>query len=161
MTDRTEGAFALHHSGQPARILLVEDNPADVRLTRESLKDCRFSNELFVAKDGEEAIQFLCQEGHHISSPRPDLVLLDLNLPRKDGRAVLAFAKGRVDLKEIPIVILSSSRAKRDIVQTYALHANCYISKPLGIEEFSGVVKAIESFWFSIVKLPRDATNMD
>jgi CheY-like chemotaxis protein len=151
----------IRSAATPTKILLVEDNPADVRLTRESLKDCRLINELFVAKDGDEAIQFLCQKGLHAAAPRPDLVLLDLNLPRKNGRDVLAFAKNSQDLKEIPIIILSSSREKRDILQSYALHANCYISKPLALEEFSDVVQAIEEFWFSIVKLPRDAEKMN
>jgi CheY-like chemotaxis protein len=148
-------------TGAPAKILLIEDNPADVRLTRESLKDCRFVNELFVAKDGEEGIQFLSQEGRYSSAPRPDLVLLDLNLPRKNGREVLSFAKGRMDLKEIPVIILTSSRERRDILQTYSMNANCYISKPLDLQEFSEVVRAIEGFWFSIVELPSDAREMN
>ncbi len=151
----------MRETGVPAKILLVEDNPADVRLTRESLKDCRIMNELFVAKDGEEAIQFLCQEGKHRHAPRPDLVLLDLNLPGKNGREVLSFAKSRLDLKEIPVIILTSSRAKNDILQTYALHANCYISKPLDLQEFTAVVQSIEDFWFSIARLPRDANEMN
>jgi CheY-like chemotaxis protein len=148
-------------AGVPAKILLVEDNPADVRLTQESLKDCRLTNELFIAKDGEEAIQFLRQEGKYSSMPRPDLVLLDLNLPRKNGREVLAFAKGNLEFKEIPVIVLTSSREKGDILQAYAMHANCYISKPLQLEEFSDVVKAIEDFWFSIVKLPRDGAALN
>jgi CheY-like chemotaxis protein len=147
--------------GTPTKILLVEDNPADVRLTRESLKDCRLLNELFVAKDGDEAIQFLCQKGQHAGAPRPDLVILDLNLPRKSGREVLEFAKKSLDLQEIPIIILTSSREKSDILQSYALHANCYISKPLGLEEFVGVVEAIEEFWFSIATLPADTKKMN
>ncbi len=146
---------------EAANILLVEDNPADVRLTAESLKDCRIVNTLYVAKDGVEAIDFLCQEGAHRFAPRPDLVLLDLNLPRKNGREVLAFAKSRLDLMDIPVIILSSSRAKLDILQTYALHANCYISKPLDLDEFSEVVRAIEDFWFSIAQLPGDAMEMN
>jgi CheY-like chemotaxis protein len=148
-------------AGVPAKILLVEDNPADVRLTRESLKDCKIMNELFVTKNGEDAIEFLGQEGKYKCAPRPDLVLLDLNLPGKNGRDVLSFTKGRFDLKEIPVIILTSSRAKQDILQTYAMHANCYISKPLDLHEFSEVVQAIEGFWFSIVELPRDATEMN
>jgi CheY-like chemotaxis protein len=147
--------------GVPAKILLVEDNAADVRLTRESLKDCRIINELFVSRDGEDAIQFLGQEGRHGSAPRPDLVLLDLNLPGKTGKEVLSFAKGRDDLREIPVIILTSSRAKHDILQAYAMHANCYISKPLDLEEFSEVVQAIEEFWFTIVKMPRDAKDFN
>jgi chemotaxis family two-component system response regulator Rcp1 len=151
----------MYLNSSPAKILLVEDNSADVRLTRESLKDCRIATELFVAKDGEDAIKFLCQEGKHSSSPRPDLVLLDLNLPGKTGRDVLSFAKGRSDLKEIPVIILTSSRARLDILQTYEMHANCYISKPLDLQEFSDAVRAIELFWFSIAQLPRDAAKMN
>jgi len=139
----------------PVKILLVEDNPADVRLTQESLKDCKVLNELFTARDGVEAIEFLSRTGEYSSVPLPDLILLDLNLPRKDGREVLTFIKASPELKTIPVVILTSSRAERDIVQSYALHCNCYISKPLDIDEFAEVVKAIEGFWFSIVKLPR------
>ncbi len=147
--------------GVPAKILLVEDNPADVRLTQESLRESQIKNELFIAKDGEEAIKFLCQEGEYGTAPRPDLVLLDLNLPKKTGRDVLFFAKSRLDLMEIPVIILTSSRAKQDILQTYAMHANCYISKPLDLEEFSEVVRSIEDFWFSVVQLPRDAKRIN
>jgi CheY-like chemotaxis protein len=134
--------------------LLVEDNLADARLTQESLKDCKVINELFTARDGIEAIDFLSKKGKFKSMPQPDLILLDLNLPRKDGKEVLAFIKESPALKAIPVVVLTSSRAERDIVQSYALHCNCYISKPLDIDEFGEVVNAIEGFWFSIVKLP-------
>jgi CheY-like chemotaxis protein len=137
---------------------MVEDNLADARLTEESLKDCKVLNELFVVRDGIEAIDFLSQAGQYTSVPQPDLILLDLNLPRKDGKEVLAFIKESPVLKMIPVVILTSSRAERDIIQSYALHCNCYISKPLDIDEFGEVVNAIEGFWFSIVKLPRPST---
>lgn len=141
--------------GLPIKILLVEDNLADARLTKESLKDCKVLNELFTVRDGVEAIDFLSKKGDFESAPQPDLILLDLNLPKKDGKEVLAYIKDSPELKAIPVVILTSSRAERDIVQSYSLHCNCYISKPLDIDEFGEVVKAIEGFWFSIVKLPR------
>lgn len=138
----------------PVKILLVEDNIADARLTQESLKDCKVLNDLYIVSDGEEAIQFLFKRDKHQSAPRPDLILLDLNLPRKNGREVLALIKDDPELKSIPVVILTSSRAERDIASTYDLHANCYITKPIDLDEFAEVVKAIEGFWFSIVKLP-------
>ncbi len=140
----------------PVKILLVEDNLADARLTEESLKDCKVLNELFIVRDGVEALEISVSEWEIPSpQPQPDLILLDLNLPKKDGREVLSFIKDNPELKTIPVVILTSSRAERDIVQSYALHCNCYISKPLDIDEFGEVVKAIEGFWFSIVKLPK------
>jgi CheY-like chemotaxis protein len=145
--------------GVPIKILLVEDNLADARLTQESLKDCKVLNELFTARDGVEAVEFLSQTGKYESVPHPDLILLDLNLPRKDGREVLAFIKESPELKSIPVVVLTSSRAERDIVQSYELHCNCYISKPLDIDEFGEVVNAIEGFWFAIVKLPGSGAN--
>jgi CheY-like chemotaxis protein len=123
-------------------------------LTRESLKDCKVLNQLSFVPDGEEAIDFLFRKGKHHSAPRPDLILLDLNLPRKNGREVLATIKGDPDLKSIPVVILTSSRSERDIAASYNLHANCYITKPIDLDEFADVVKAVEGFWFSIVKLP-------
>ncbi|MBS1852331.1 MAG: response regulator [Acidobacteria bacterium] len=141
----------------PVRILLVEDNAADARLTRESLKECKVWNELFVVSDGEEALQFLGRTGNFSQMLRPDLILLDLNLPRKDGREVLAEIKQDPELRTIPVVILTSSAAERDIAQSYNLHANCYITKPIDLDEFSEVVRAIDGFWFSIVKLPRAA----
>jgi CheY-like chemotaxis protein len=139
----------------PIKILLVEDNLADARLTEESLKDCKVVNDFYTVRDGVEAIEFLSRRGKYRRAPLPDLILLDLNLPRKDGREVLTFIKESPATKATPVVILTSSRAERDIVESYALHCNCYISKPLDIDEFSQVVKAIEGFWFSIVKLPR------
>jgi CheY-like chemotaxis protein len=133
---------------------LVEDNSADARLTKESFKECKFLNELYIVSDGVEALQFLTKTDKYTKAPRPDLILLDLNLPRKDGREVLAAIKNDPATKMIPVVILTSSAAERDIAQTYNLHGNCYITKPIDLEEFAEVVKAIEGFWFSIVKLP-------
>jgi two-component system, chemotaxis family, response regulator Rcp1 len=140
----------------PVKILLVEDNVADARLTVESLKDCKVFNQLSFVSDGEEAIDFLYRRGKHHSASRPDLILLDLNLPRKNGREVLAQIKTDPDLKSIPVVILTSSNSERDIVTSYNLHANCYITKPIDLDEFAEVVRAVEGFWFSIVKLPMD-----
>lgn len=141
-------------SGEPIRILLVEDNPADVRLTREALADAKVRNEIHVAIDGVDAMDFLRQRGKYAAAPRPDVVLLDLNLPKKDGREVLAEIKGDPDLKRIPVVILTSSRAEEDIVRTYNLHANCYVSKPVDLNQFLYVVKSIEDFWLTVVRLP-------
>lgn len=135
-------------------ILLVEDNPADVDLTRETMELCKIVNNLHVVHDGVEALQFLRQEGRFVDAPRPDLILLDLNLPRKDGREVLSEIKDDQRLKTIPVVILTSSEAEKDIVKTYSLGANCYITKPVDLEQFAHVVEAIESFWFMVVKLP-------
>ena len=137
-----------------ADILLVEDNPGDVRLAYEALKECKFLNKLYWVEDGMEAMAFLRQEGKYSDVPRPDLVLLDLNLPRKDGREVLAEIKTDETLKRIPVVILTVSRAEDDILKSYNLHANCYISKPFEVEQFMQVIKSIESFWFAIAKLP-------
>ena len=135
-------------------ILLVEDNPADIRLTTEILKDAKLCNTLHVARDGIEAMQFLRQEGTFADMPRPDLILLDLNLPRMDGRDVLRDIKKDATLKRIPVVILTTSDAEQDILKSYDLNANCYITKPVDLEQFSKVVHSIEDFWFSIVKLP-------
>jgi len=139
---------------KPVEILLVEDNPGDVRLTMEVLKDTKMMNILNVAEDGVEAMAYLHREGIYADKPRPDLVLLDLNLPRKDGREVLAEIKADPDLKAIPVVILTTSKAECDIVKTYDLHANCYIIKPINLEQFIEVVRAIENFWLSVVMLP-------
>lgn len=141
-------------SAKPVEILLVEDNPGDVRLTREGLKEAKVRNNLHVAQDGVAAMAFLRQEGKYAGAPRPDLILLDLNLPKKDGRQVLAEIKQDPNLKRIPVVILTSSQAERDIISTYDLHANCYISKPVSLEQFIIVVRAVEDFWLTIVKLP-------
>jgi len=140
--------------GRPVEILLVEDNAGDVRLAREGLRECKLLNNLHVAEDGVRALAFLRRQGEHAKAPRPDLIMLDLNLPRKDGREVLREIKEDEDLKRIPVVILTTSKAEEDIVKSYSLHANCYVTKPLAIEQFITVVKAIESFWFTIVKLP-------
>lgn len=139
---------------QAIEILLVEDNPADVRLTQEALKEAKVVNRLSVVMDGEEAMAFLRREGRHVEAPRPDLILLDLNLPRMDGREVLAQLKSDPDLRRIPVVILSGSSAEEDLVRAYDLHANCYVVKPVGAEEFAKIVKAIPTFWLSVVALP-------
>jgi CheY-like chemotaxis protein len=139
---------------RPVEILLVEDNPGDVRLTRETLKDFTQLNHLTVVGDGIEAMAFLRREGKYAKASRPDLILLDLNLPRKDGREVLAEIKVDEQLKRIPVVILTTSGAEQDILSTYELHANCYITKPVDLDQFSAVVKSIESFWFTTVRLP-------
>ncbi len=135
-------------------ILLVEDSPGDVRLTREALKESKILNHISVVGDGVEALSFLRREGDHDGAARPDVVLLDLNLPKKDGREVLAEIKGDPGLKRIPVVILTTSQAEEDILRTYDLHANCYITKPVDLDQFMKVVRAIEDFWLSIVKLP-------
>lgn len=141
-------------SGRPIEILLVEDNPADVRLTQEALKDGKLLNTLSVVGDGVEAIAFLRRQGKYADAPRPDLILLDLNLPKKDGREVLAEIKTDETLKSIPVVVLTVSKAEEDILKTYKLHANCYITKPVDLDQFISVTQSIEDFWFSIVKLP-------
>jgi two-component system, chemotaxis family, response regulator Rcp1 len=135
-------------------ILLVEDNPADVRLTLEALRDGKVRNRLHVAKDGIEALAFLQNEGHFADAPLPDVILLDLNLPKKDGREVLAEIKSHPEWRRIPVVILTTSRAEEDILRSYDLHANCYISKPLDLDSFLRIVKSIEEFWLEIVELP-------
>ena len=140
--------------GRPVEILLVEDNAGDVRLAREGLRECKLLNNLSVAGDGVKALAFLRQEGEYAKAPRPDLIMLDLNLPRKDGREVLKEIKEDEQLKSIPVVILTTSKAEEDVVKSYSLHANCYVTKPLAIEQFINVVQAIETFWFTIVKLP-------
>jgi len=142
------------NDSQPVHVLLVEDNPADVRLTREVLADGKITNTLHVVADGEEAMAFLRHKGPFASAPRPDLILLDLNLPKKDGREVLAEVKSDPSLKLIPVVILTTSRSDRDILESYNLHANCYISKPVDLLQFMEVVRTIEDFWLSIVRLP-------
>jgi len=138
----------------PIEILLVEDNPGDVRLTVEALKDGKVSNRLSVVGDGVEAMAFLRREGRFANAPRPHLILLDLNLPKKDGREVLAEVKQDPNLKRIPVVILTTSQTEQDILRSYELHANAYITKPVDFEHFMGVVKSVEDFWLTIVKLP-------
>lgn len=137
-----------------AKILLVEDNPGDVRLTREALKEGKILNDLSVVGDGVEALAYLRREDGYAGAERPDLILLDLNLPKKDGREVLEEIKGDGDLKKIPVVVLTTSAAERDILKAYDLHANCYITKPVDLGQFIKVVQLIEDFWLTIVKLP-------
>jgi len=138
----------------PIEVLLVEDNPADVRLTREALKEEKFYSNLHVVSDGVEAMAFLRREGEYANAPRPDLILLDLNLPRKDGRQVLEEIKADPDLKVIPVVVLTISKAEEDILRSYQLHANCFISKPVDLGQFLKVAQSIQEFWLTIVKLP-------
>ena len=139
---------------RPVEILLVEDNPGDVRLTREALRAGKVRNNLYVASDGVDALAFLRREGQYADAVRPDLILLDLNLPRKDGREVLQEIKADATLRYIPVVVLTSSQAEQDILRAYDLHANCYVSKPVDLDQFIHVVHSIEDFWFTIVKLP-------
>ena len=138
----------------PVQILLVEDSPGDVRLTQEALRDAKIANELHVAEDGEAAMRFLRREGEHVDAPRPDLILLDLNLPRKDGREVLEELKSDEQLRRIPVIVLTTSVADRDIARSYDLHVNCYITKPIDLGEFIQVVRSIEDFWLQLVRLP-------
>jgi chemotaxis family two-component system response regulator Rcp1 len=139
---------------RPVEILMIEDNPGDVRLTQEALKEGRLWNHLTVARDGIEALECLHHAGPFQHVKTPDLILLDLNLPRKDGREVLAEIKADDHLKLIPVVVLTTSRAEEDILKSYKLHANCYITKPVDFTQFSSVVRSIENFWFTVVKLP-------
>jgi chemotaxis family two-component system response regulator Rcp1 len=143
-----------NENGRPIEILLVEDNPGDVRLTREALSEAKVRNSLSVAGDGVDALAFLRREGAYSTVPRPDIILLDLNLPKKDGRQVLAEVKADPRLLRIPVVILTTSKAEEDILKTYDLHANCFITKPVDFDQFVKVVKSIEHFWLSIVTLP-------
>jgi chemotaxis family two-component system response regulator Rcp1 len=139
---------------KPISILLVEDNPADIRLTEEALKECKLVNSLSVVTDGEAALAHLRREGEYTDVSRPDLVLLDLNLPRKSGQEVLAEMRADEDLKSIPVVVLTASRAEKDVIMSYDLSCNCYVIKPLDFDQFNEVVQAIQDFWFTIVKLP-------
>ena len=138
----------------PIEILLVEDNPGDVRLTREALKEGKVYSNLHTAKDGVEAMEFLRRHGKYKDAPRPDIILLDLNLPRKDGREVLEEIKSDELLKRIPVVVLTTSKAEEDVLRTYNLHANCYVTKPVDLEKFMVVVKSIDVFWLTVVTLP-------
>ena len=144
----------MNYRRDPIRILLVEDNPGDVRLTIEALKDGKVENPLETVKDGVEALAYLRQEGPYAGKQLPELILLDLNLPRMDGREVLAAIKSDPKLMNIPVVVLTTSEAEQDIVRSYNLHANCFITKPVNFEQFSAVVKAIDNFWLSVVTLP-------
>jgi len=147
MSERDKGA-------PPVEILLVEDNPGDVRLTKEALKEGKVYNNLHWARDGVEALEFLKREGKHAAAPRPDIILLDLNLPKKDGREVLAVIKRDADLKHIPVVVLTTSKADEDVLRSYELHANCYVTKPVDLEKFIQVVQSIDRFWLTVVTLP-------
>ncbi len=140
--------------GKPIEILLVEDNPDDANLTVDALKEGRVRNNVRVVEDGIEAMSYLRRQGRNATALRPDLILLDLNLPRKNGREVLAEIKEDRDLKRIPVVIMTTSKSEQDVFDSYNLHANCYITKPVDLDQFMGVVRKIEDFWFTIVKLP-------
>jgi chemotaxis family two-component system response regulator Rcp1 len=143
-------------AGKPIEILLVEGNPGDVRLTQETFQESKVRNNLYVAKDGVEALDFLRKQGEFQDAKHPDIILLDLNLPRMDGYELLAEIKADPDLKRIPVVILTTSMDEADILRTYDLHANCYITKPVDMAQFITVVRSLEEFWFTIVKLPPD-----
>ena len=138
----------------PIELLLVEDSEPDVRLTIEALREAKVKNRLWVVEDGVEALDFLRQQGRHADAPRPDLILLDLNLPRKDGRQVLKEIKNDDSLKRIPVVVLTTSKSEEDVLRAYSLHANCYITKPVDFNRFMEVVKSIENFWLPVVSLP-------
>jgi two-component system, chemotaxis family, response regulator Rcp1 len=140
---------------RPAEVLLVEDNPGDVRLTQEALKDGRLLVNLTVAYDGVEALDILHRRGPHANKPRPDLILLDLNLPKKNGREVLEAIKADENLKPIPVIVMTTSKAEQDIHRAYNLNANCYVNKPVDLDEFLEVVRSIEDFWLTIVTLPQ------
>ncbi|MBI2959968.1 MAG: response regulator [Betaproteobacteria bacterium] len=149
MSDRTKDAA-------PVEILLVEDNPGDVRLTKEALKEGKVYSNLHWAKDGVEALDFLRRKGNHRDATRPDIILLDLNLPKVDGRQVLAEIKQDEDLMRIPVVILTTSKAEEDVLRSYELHANCYVTKPVDLEKFIAVVRSIDAFWLTVVTLPSE-----
>jgi two-component system response regulator len=140
---------------RPIEILLVEDNPGDVELTREALDTAKVSNRLHVVDDGADAVEFLFRRGRFKDVPRPDIILLDLNLPKKDGRQVLSEIKAEPSLAQIPVVVLTTSQAEEDILRAYQLHANCYVTKPVDFNQFLHIVSTIEEFWLSVVKLPK------
>ena len=143
-----------HNSDKAIHILMVEDNPGDVRLALEAFKESKIRNTMNVLEDGAEVMPYLRQEGKYANAIRPDIILLDLNLPKKDGREVLSEIKNDPDVKAIPVVILTTSQAQKDIMNAYNLHVNCYITKPVDLDQFLNVVKAIDNFWLTIVKLP-------
>ncbi len=147
--------IAQNKSMETIDILLVEDNPGDIDLTREALEEAKVLNRLHVVEDGEQALDFVFRRGQFTDAPRPDLILLDLNLPKRDGREVLEAIRSDANMTDIPIVILTSSQAEEDIVRAYRLHANCYITKPVNFVQFLKIIHAIEDFWLTIVKLPR------
>ena len=151
---KEEHSMNIDSLGRPADFLLVEDNPGDVRLTQEALKSHKVQNNLHVVTDGEEAMAFLRRQGKYKDAPRPDIILLDLNLPKKDGREVLAEIKSDSSLKTIPVVIITSSEAEQDVIKSYNLNANCYVTKPVDLDQFIKVVQSINDFWLTIVKLP-------
>ena len=144
----------IRNGGEPVEILLVEDNPGDYRLTKEALKEGKVYNNLYWVKDGVEAIEFLKRRGNYADVPRPDIILLDLNLPKKDGREVLQEIKQDSDLRAIPVVILTTSQAEEDVLRSYDLHANCYVTKPVDLDKFIVVVQSIDRFWLNVVTLP-------
>lgn len=146
-------------STETAQILLVEDNPGDVRLTKEAFKQGRIENDLYVVSDGTKALDFLAQQNEYSDAPRPDLILLDLNLPRTDGEEVLLELKADPQLRSIPVIVLTSSRADEDIARSYELHANAYLTKPVDPDEFIETVRAFEEFWFSVVRLPPEVEH--
>ncbi len=144
----------IRNAGEPVEILLVEDNPGDYRLTKEALKEGKVYNNLHWAQDGVDALDFLNRRGKHAGAPRPDIILLDLNLPKKDGREVLSEIKGDEDLRKIPVVILTTSKAEEDVLKSYDLHANCFVTKPVDLDKFIVVVQSIDRFWLTVVTLP-------
>ncbi|WP_333879112.1 response regulator [Methylobacter sp.] len=148
--------MSIENIGRVAEFLLVEDNPGDVRLTCEALTESKVKNNLSIVGDGMEAMAFLHREGKYADAPRPDVILLDLNLPKKNGLEVLAEIKADSNLKRIPVVIITSSEAEQDVLKTYDLHVNCYVNKPVDLEQFIKVVQSIETFWLTIVKLPSE-----
>ena len=156
MADAISPMHQTGRQGRPIEILLVEDNPGDVRLTIEALLDAKVHNNLYVVGDGIEAMEFLRGQGQYSDAVRPDVILLDLNLPRKDGREVLAEVKGDENLRRIPVVVLTTSQADEDVLKAYDLRANCYVTKPVDLDQFIKVVKSIDSFWFTIVALPAE-----
>ena len=149
-----------HSNMMPIELLLVEDNPADVRLTIEALKEGKVANRLTVVDDGVKAMEYLYRQGAYADAVRPDLILLDLNLPRKDGREVLAEVKADPALRQIPVVVLTTSQAEEDVLRAYDLHCNCYIYKPVDFEQFMKVVRTIEDFWLTVVHLPSSGSGM-
>lgn len=151
--------MSLENIGRAAEFLLVEDNPGDVRLTCEALTESKVKNNLSIVGDGMEAMSFLLREGKYIDAPRPDVILLDLNLPKKNGLEVLAAIKADASLKRIPVVIITSSEAEQDVLKTYDLHVNCYVNKPVDLGQFIRVVQSIETFWLTIVKLPSEIAD--
>jgi CheY-like chemotaxis protein len=151
--------MSIENIGRAAEFLLVEDNPGDVRLTCEALTESKVKNNLSIVGDGMEAMAFLHREGKYADAPRPDVILLDLNLPKKNGLEVLAEIKADSSLKRIPVVIITSSEAEQDVLRTYDLHVNCYVNKPVDLEQFIKVVQSIETFWLTIVKLPSEIAD--